>query len=162
MSTHSHTDQPDPGPSRGGRRAKAAKAVAAAAAIAALAFGANAITNGTASSATSSGAQSAQAPPAGPPGTGTPRGMGTPVTGAALTRLKAAATAKYPGTVERAMKLSDGSYVVHVFQSNGNGEVRVLVSKDLKVTGVQQGGPRRGAPPAGSTAPSGTTPSTPS
>ena len=40
---------------------------------------------------------------------------------------------------------SDGSYVVHVIQSNGDGEVHVLVSKDFEVTGVQQGGPPAGA-----------------
>ena len=40
-----------------------------------------------------------------------------------------------------ASELSDGSYVVHVIQSNGDGEVHVLVSKDFEVTGVQQGGP---------------------
>ena len=88
---------------------KIAKVVAAAAAIVALAFGANAIANGNSSSATANGTQTA----AGRPGNGgTPGGMGTAVTGATLTKLKAAATAKYPGTVERAMKLADGSYVV--------------------------------------------------
>jgi len=77
--------------------------------------------------------------------------MGTPVTGATLTKLKAVATAKYPGTVEQAMKLDDGSYVVHVIQSSGNGEVHVRVSKDFKVTGVDQGGPPSGgAPPSSS------------
>ena len=83
--------------------------------------------------------------------------MGTAVTGATLTKLKAVATAKYPGTVERAMKLSDGSYEVHVIQTGGKGEVHVLVSKGLKVTGTQKGGPPGGgAPPSGSAPPSGT------
>jgi hypothetical protein len=133
---------------------KIAKVVAAAAAIVALAFGANAIANGNSSSATANGAQTA----AGRPGDGgPPGGMGTAVTGATLTRLKAVATAKYPGTVERAMKLSDGSYEVHVIQSGGKGEVHVLVSKAFRVTGTQQGGPPGGgAPPSGSAPPSGT------
>ncbi len=73
--------------------------------------------------------------------------MGTAVTGATLTKLKAVATAKYPGTVERAMKLADGSYVVHVIQSGSKGEVHVLVSKDFKITGTQKGGPPGGGAP---------------
>ena len=131
-----------------------AKVVAAAAAIVALAFGANAIANGDSSSATAGSAPT----PAGRPGNGgPPGGMGTAVTGATLTKLKAVATAKYPGTVERAMKLPDGSYEVHVIQTGGKGEVHVLVSKDLKVTGTQKGGPPGGgAPPSGSAPPSGT------
>ena len=149
MSAHSHTDQADPAPARGGARATAVKALAAVAAVVVLAFGANAITNSS-SSATGTAAQ------IGRPGAGAPPGMGTAVTGATLTKLEAAATAKYPGTVERAMKLPDGSYEVHVIQSGGKGEVHVLVSKAFKVTGVQQGGPPGGAPPAGSNAPGGT------
>jgi hypothetical protein len=133
---------------------KIAKVVAAAAAIVALAFGANAIANGDSSSTTANGAQTT----AGRPGNGgPPGGMGTAVTGATLTKLKAVATAKYPGTVERAMKLADGSYVVHVIQSSSKGEVHVLVSKDFKVTGTQKGGPPGGgAPPSGSAPPNGT------
>jgi hypothetical protein len=134
---------------------KIAKVVAAAAAVIALAFGANAIANGSSSSAA---AGSTGQTAAGRPGTGRPPGgMGTAVTGATLTKLKAVATAKYPGTVERAMKLSDGSYVVHVVQSGGKGEVHVLVSKAFKITGTQKGGPPGGgAPPSGSAPPSGT------
>ena len=56
-------------------------------------------------------------------------------------------------TVERAMKLADGSYEVHVIRSGGAGEVHVLVTKDFKVTGTSQG-PPAGAPPAGQAAPS--------
>ena len=131
---------------------KIAKVVAAAVTIVALAFGANAIANGGSSSATAGSAP----PAAGRPGNGgPPGGMGTAVTGATLTKLKAVATAKYPGTVERAMKLPDGSYEVHVIRSGGAGEVHVLVSKDFKVTGTSQG-PPAGAPPAGQAAPSGT------
>ncbi len=146
MSTHTHTNESDPAPARGGARSTVMKAVAAVAAIAVLAFGANAVTNGNASSTTGTGTQ--MGPGGGSRTGGPPGGMGTAVTGATLTKLKAAATAKYPGTVERAMKLANGSYVVHVIQSGGKGEVHVLVSKAFKVTGVQQGGPPGGAPPA--------------
>jgi hypothetical protein len=136
MTTSSHTSS---------KIAKVAAAAAAAAAIVALAFGANAIANGDSSSATANGGPAA----AGRPGNGgPPGGMGTAVTGSTLTKLKAVATAKYPGTVERAMKLSDGSYVVHVIQSGSKGEVHVLVSKDLEITGTQKGGPPGGAPPS--------------
>ena len=147
MSASGYTDQPDPAPAGDSVRAKAAKAVAAVVVIAALVFGANAITKSNASSSSSSSsagataAPSAQSAPAGSTGTGAPPQMGTAVTGATLTKLTAAATAKYPGTVERAMKLSDGSYVVHVIRSGGAGEVHVLVSKAFAVTGVEQGGP---------------------
>ena len=135
---------------------KIAKVVAAAAAIVALAFGANAIANGNSSSATANGSPQTAA---GRPGNGgPPGGMGTAVTGATLTKLKAVATAKYPGTVERAMKLPDGSYEVHVIQSGSKGEVHVLVSKAFAITGTQKGGPPGGggAPPSGSAPPSGT------
>ena len=74
-----------------------------------------------------------------------PAGMGTPVTGTTLDKLEKAATAKYPGTLERAMQLDDGSYVVHVMRSSG-GEVHVLVSKDFGVTGTEQGPPAGAAP----------------
>ena len=86
-----------------------------------------------------------------------PPGFGAPVTGAAADKAKAAALAKYKGTVERVMKLSDGSYEVHVIGSSG-GEYHVAVSKDFKVTGAQQGGPGgSGGPGAGVPgAPSGT------
>ncbi len=79
------------------------------------------------------------------------------MTGSTLTKLESAATAKYPGTVERAMKLSDGSYVVHVKQTDGT-EVHVRVSAAFAVTGVDDGPPSGGAPPSG-TKPSGTPPS---
>jgi hypothetical protein len=155
MSTHAHTDSTQ-APAGGGSRGKAAKVVAVVAAVAVLAFGANAIGH-NGSSASSSGSQTAQMGPGGQAGAGAPQGMGTAVTGATLTKLEAVATAKYPGTVEHAMKLPNGSYEVHVIQSNGKGEVHVLVSKDFKVTGTQTGGPPSGAPPAGSNAPSGST-----
>jgi hypothetical protein len=76
------------------------------------------------------------------------------VTGAAAAKAKAkaAALAKYPGTVERVLRLSDGSYVVHVLTSAG-GEVHVKVSKTFTVTGTEQGLPGGGAP---GSAPNGT------
>ncbi len=147
------TDDSTPAPARGGARALPAKVLAGVAVVAALAFGASQITNGDSSAASGGGAQSA---PGAQAGNGAPPQMGAAVTGTTLTKLKAAATAKYPGTVERAMRLADGSYEVHVIQSNGNGEVHVLVSKDFTVTGVQQGGPQGGAPPSGTDTPSGT------
>jgi hypothetical protein len=124
------------------------KIVAAVAVVAALAFGANAISH-SGGAATSTAQASQGAPGAG----GRPGAMGTPVSGATLTRLKAVVLAKYPGTVERAVKLSDGSYVVHVVRSGGS-EVHVTVSKDLAVTGTEQGPPGGGSPPAGQAAPS--------
>jgi len=142
MSAPSTTDQPRPAPSWSGR---AAKGIAVVAAVAALAFGANAITSHS-SSASSATSGPGGAAPAGQ--NGMPPQMGTAVTGTTLAKLKAAALAKYPGTVERAMKLPDGSYEVHVIQS-GDKEVHVLVSKAFKVTGVRQGGPP-GAAPSGS------------
>jgi hypothetical protein len=79
---------------------------------------------------------------------------GKTVTGAAADKAKAAATAKYPGTVERVMKLDDGSYVVHVVTSSG--EKHVKVSESFAVTGLDTSGPRAGAPapPSSTSSPS--------
>jgi hypothetical protein len=166
MSAHGHTDNPAPSPMpapahRSSTPKKIAKGVAAAVAVVAVGFGANAISGGTSSTAaTSAATPQAQAqapagtaavpgatPPAGAPRGARPPGFGTPVTGSTLSRLTAVATAKYPGTVEQAMKLADGSYVVHVLTEGGTGEVHVLVSKALKITGTQTRGP--GGPPSG-------------
>jgi len=148
MSTPSATVTPNPTPApRAAWRGAAAKGGAAIAVVAAFVFGANAVTNGDSSSTTASaGAPAGQLASGGAPGT--PPDMGTEVTGAPLTKLTSVATAEYPGTVERATQLDDGSYVVHVVQSNGDGEVHVLVSKDYEVTGTEQG-PSAGAPPSG-------------
>jgi hypothetical protein len=146
------------------RQSPVMKIVAAVAAVAVLAFGASAVAkHGSSSSSASPGGQGApqgfspqggQAPPQGAQGG---PGMFAPVTGATLAKLKAAATAKYPGTVERAVKLPDGSYEVHVVRSGGQ-EVHVLVSRDFKVTGTERRD-FRGAPPAGQAAPdAGATP----
>lgn len=84
-----------------------------------------------------------------PQGGQLPPGMGSDVTGAVATKVAAAATAKYPGTVERVVRLTDGSYVAHVLLSGG-GERHVLVSNAFNVTGSQQGGPGAGGPPGSS------------
>ena len=103
----------------------------------------------------------AQPPGAGANGPQPPAGFGTPATGAAAAKAKAAALAKYKGTAERVMKLPDGSYMVHVLTSGG-GEYHVAVSKDFAVTGAQQGGPGgSGGPPQGAAPPSGSIPASP-
>jgi hypothetical protein len=62
-------------------------------------------------------------------------GTGTIITGAAANEAKAAALAKYPGgTVNRVLKLSDGSYAVHMIKISW--PHHVFVSKDFKVTGA--------------------------
>ena len=62
-------------------------------------------------------------------------GTGTIITGAAANKAKAAALAKYPGgTVNRVLKLSDGSYAVHMIKISW--PHHVFVSKSLKVTGA--------------------------
>jgi hypothetical protein len=82
------------------------------------------------------------------------RPYGHEITGAAAAKAKAAALARYHGTIERVVKLADGSYVVHVITAEG--EVHVAVSKALKVTGSDQGSPGGGPPPG--VAPQATTP----
>jgi hypothetical protein len=148
------------------------KAAAGIAALAAIAFGASAIaSNGKSSGSSLAGAAAAPGgaarqggalpqggvPPQGLNGGVPPQGAnggpppggpggGTPVTGATLAKVKAAALAKYPGTLERAFALPGGGYVAHVFQTSG-GEVHVLVSKQFQVTRVLTGPSGGGAPP---------------
>jgi hypothetical protein len=133
------------------------KTLAAAAAAAALVFGAQAIAGGNASTSTADAASGTPGRPFGGhemPGA-PPRGFGADVTGETLSKLKDAVSPRYPGTVERAMKLPDGSYVVHVIAANGT-ETHVHVSKAFKVLGADQGGPRPGgARPRGAPAPCG-------
>jgi hypothetical protein len=129
---------------RRSRKALAGAAAMLAVGVVIAGCGSSNTTTATPAAATSSAASSTQ---------GTPPAIGKAVTGAAADKAKAAALAKYPGTVERVMKLSDGSYVVHVKRSSG-GEIHVLVSKAFAVTGTEQGPPAGGAPPA---AGSGTT-----
>ena len=125
-------------------------------AFAAYAIGNSNSGNGTSGVANASQPGAANAAPGngqfpgngGPPQGGqAPPGFGTPATGAAAAKAKAAALSRYSGTVERVMKLPNGSYVVHVVTSKG--EYHVTVSRDFKVTGAQQGGPGHGGPPAG-------------
>ena len=139
---------------------KLTKSIAAGAAVIAVAIGAYGVGNsssnngesGTANAAPS--AQSDQAPRVGhrpqngtPPaqtdqpaqGAQTPQdwrpGTGTIITGAAADKAKAAAVAEHPeGTVNRVLKLSDGSYAVHRIGTTG--QHHIFVSKDFKVTGT--------------------------
>jgi hypothetical protein len=62
-------------------------------------------------------------------------GSGTIITGAAADKAKAVALAKYPGgTVNRVLKLSDGSYAVHMIKISW--PHHVFVSKSFQVTGA--------------------------
>ena len=73
-------------------------------------------------------------------------------------KAKAAALARYEGSVEQVVQLGDGSYVVHVITSAG--EYHLSVSTDFKVTGAEQGRPGAGgapaSPPAGAAPQGGT------
>ena len=62
-------------------------------------------------------------------------GSGTIISGAAASKAKAVALAKYPGgTVNRVLKLSDGSYAVHMIKISW--PHHVFVSKSFTVTGA--------------------------
>jgi hypothetical protein len=62
-------------------------------------------------------------------------GAGTIITGAAADKAKAVALAKYPGgTVNRVLKLSDGSYAVHMIKISW--PHHVFVSTSFQVTGA--------------------------
>jgi hypothetical protein len=66
-------------------------------------------------------------------------GSGTIITGAAADKAKAAALAAgYKGTVNRVLKLSDGSYAVHFIATSG--PHHVFVSEHFKVTGSATSG----------------------
>ena len=84
--------------------------------------------------------------------------MPADVTGTAAAKAKAAALAKYPGTVEHVTKGPNGGYMVHVIQKDGS-EVHVLVSTSFKVTGTATGGPPGGQGMPGGGAPNGQPPS---
>jgi hypothetical protein len=130
---------------------KGAASLAALVAVGAAGF---AISSGSNNSASASGAAATSTPattvPGGSPPTAGQRPpggpMGTPVTGTAAEKAKAAALAQYPGTVERVLKSPTGGYIVHVIQKDGS-EVHVLVSATFRVTGTGTGGPPRGASP---------------
>ena len=122
-------------------------AVAVALGLGAWAYGNNNSSTGGAGVA-SAAAANAQPPAGGMPQRGqAPPGFGTPASGASATKAKAAALARYQGSVEQVMKLDDGSYVVHVITSGG--EYHVTVSKAFKVTGADQGRPGRRRPRRG-------------
>jgi hypothetical protein len=131
--------------------------VAAGAAVVAVAIGGFAIGNSTSNSGASGFANAAQfgppgqaprlaghAPPAGAPAPvaasgevpqGWSPGMGTIITGPEADKAEAAAVAAgYEGTVNRVVKLSDGSYAVHLFATTG--PHHVFVSTDFKITGT--------------------------
>jgi hypothetical protein len=62
-------------------------------------------------------------------------GSGTIITGAAADKAKAVALAKYPGgTVNRVLKLSDGSYAVHMIKISW--PHHVFVSTSFQVMGA--------------------------
>jgi hypothetical protein len=62
-------------------------------------------------------------------------GSGTIITGDEAEKAKAAALSKYPGgIVNRVLKLSDGSYAVHMIKVRW--PHHVFVSKDFQVTGA--------------------------
>lgn len=119
---------------------KLAKGAAAVGAVGVLVFGAAAI--GGANSNSSSGAtqRTGFGPGGGAPPGGARPGLGTPVADDVAKKVAKAATAKYPGQVERVDQTPDGSYVAHVITSSG--EVHVLVSKDFEVTGKADFGDR--------------------
>jgi hypothetical protein len=116
--------------------------VAAGAATVAVAIGGFAIGNSSSSngaSGTTNAAQAAapgQAPQSGQVPQNWRPETGTIITGAAADKAKAVAVAKYPeGTVNRVLKLSDGSYAVHRIRTPA--PHHVFVSKDFNVTGAQ-------------------------
>ncbi|HEY8723569.1 MAG TPA: hypothetical protein VIL92_06875 [Gaiellaceae bacterium] len=121
---------------------KLTRSIAIGTAAIAVAIGAYAIVN----SGSSNGASGiANAAPLAQPGQnqrvvgqvpqGWHSGSGTIITGAAANEAKVAALAKYPGgTVNRVLKLSDGSYAVHMIKISW--PHHVFVSKNFKVTGA--------------------------
>jgi len=131
------------------RSSKLIKITTAAAAAAILAVGAYMIA--TSQTDTASGTQSAsgQVPGSRPgqagaqSGAAPGRGMGDPVTGAVAQKVAKAATARYPGDIERIEQMPDGTYVAHVV--TGQGELHVTVSRSLRVLGTEQR--PQGAPP---------------
>jgi hypothetical protein len=129
------------------------KAAAGVAALAAIAFGASAISGASSSNQSGQRAGFGMGPGGAVPG-GAPRNfpggpprMGQPVTGATAAKVKAAALARYPGTIEGIAAIPGLGYVAHVFRSGGGGEVHVLVNRQFQVTGLAPG--PGGAPGAG-------------
>ncbi|MDX6668875.1 MAG: hypothetical protein QOK04_2255 [Solirubrobacteraceae bacterium] len=120
---------------------KLTRSIAAGAAAIAVAIGGYAIANsssGNGASGTANAApqaQSSQASRVGQVPQNWRPGTGTIITGAAADKAKAVAVARYPGgTVNRVLKLSDGSYAVHRIGTPA--PHHVFVSTDFKVTGT--------------------------
>jgi hypothetical protein len=118
------------------------RSIAIGTAAIAVAIGAYAIVNSSSSNGASGSANAATLAQPGPnqravgqiPKNWRP-GTGTIITGAAANKAKAAALAKYQGgTVNRVLKLSDGSYAVHKIKISW--PHHVFVSKTFKVTGA--------------------------
>ena len=120
------------------------RSVAAGGAVA-VAIGAFALGSSNSNNDASGTATAAQAPAAGQapqfgqvPQNWSP-GTGTIITGAAADKAEAAALAAgYSGTPNRVLKLSDGSYAVHMFATSG--PHHIFVNSDFKVTGAATGG----------------------
>ena len=116
--------------------------VAAGAAVVAVAIGGLAIGNSSSSNGASGTANAAALAQPGQnqrivgqiPQNWRPR-TGTIITGTAANEAKDVALAKYPGgTVNRVLKLSNGSYAVHMIKISW--PHHVFVSKSFKVTGA--------------------------
>jgi hypothetical protein len=121
---------------------KLTRSIALGSAAIAVAIGAYAIVNSSSSNGASGTANAARLAQPGPnqrvvgqvPQNWRP-GTGTIITGAAANKAKAVALATYPGgTVNRVLKLSDGSYAVHKIKISW--PHHVFVSKNFKVTGA--------------------------
>ncbi len=120
---------------------KLTRFIAAGGAVVVVVTGGIAIANSSSSNGSSGTATVSQAaaPTSAPQSGQVPQnwrpGTGTIVTGAAADKAKAAALAAgYQGTVNRVLKLSDGSYAVHLFATSG--PHHVFVSQDFEVTGT--------------------------
>jgi hypothetical protein len=120
---------------------KLTRSIVAAVAAIAMTIGGYAIASSSSSNGASAtanaapAAQSSQAARAGQVPKNWRPGTGTIITGAAANKAKAAAVAKYPGgTVNRVLKLSDGSYAVHRIATPA--PHHIFVSKAFKVTGT--------------------------
>jgi hypothetical protein len=121
---------------------KLTKSIAIGTAAIAVAIGAYAIVNPGSSNGASGSANAAPFAPSGPNQRavgqipqGWHSGSGTIITGAAANKAKAVALAAYPGgTVNRVLKLSDGSYAVHMIKISW--PHHVFVSTNFEVTGA--------------------------
>ena len=124
---------------------KLTRSIAIGAVAIAVAIGGYAIANSSGSSNGVSGTANAATSTSAQPGTNqrvvgqVPQnwqsGSGTIITGAAANTAEVAAVAEYPGgTVNRVLKLSDGSYAVHMIKISW--PHHVFVSESFTVTGA--------------------------